>query len=187
MDLADVYIKFNKALYGYIYSKINNREDAEDILHNVFVKMATNIGTLADKEKIQNWVYRITRNTIIDYYRSNGRKQKAIELEDKFPDDAGTGEDNTRGLDKCLADFITQLPKEYKSIIVDSEINGISQKELAVKYDLPYPTLRSKVQRGRDRLRKMLLQCCAVESDSRGNILESRKKKDCGAPCEQCE
>jgi len=187
MDLADVYIKFNKTLYGYILSRINNREDAEDILHNVFVKMATNIGTLSDKEKMQNWLYRITRNTIIDYYRSNGRKKKTVELMDKFPAPDNINNDNTKGLDKCLLDFIQQLPEEYRLIIIDSEINGIAQKDLAIKYGLPYPTLRSKVQRGRERLRKMLLGCCVIESDSRGNIIDSKRKKDCTAPCDQCE
>jgi RNA polymerase sigma-70 factor (ECF subfamily) len=187
MELADAYIKFNKSLYAFILSKINNREDAEDILHNVFVKMATNIGSLSDKEKMQNWLYRITRNTIIDYYRVKGKRQKPVEFKEKFAVENEVTEDTTKGLDKCLLDFVHQLPEEYKAVIIDSEINGIAQKDLAIKYNVPYPTLRSKVQRGRERLRKMLIQCCVIESDNRGNILESKRREDCGAPCDQCE
>src|SRR5687767_1409298 len=104
MKLDEVYTKFYKSLLGYINSKINNKEDAEDILQNVFVKMQANISTLSDKEKIQHWLYRITRNTIIDYYRTNATKKKHLELKEKLTDsfDGEEFEDNTKGLDKCL-------------------------------------------------------------------------------------
>lgn len=189
MELAEAYTKFKKSLYGYIYSKINNREDAEDILQNVFLKMTVNIKTLSDSEKIQNWLYRITRNAVIDYYRANATKKKTLELKDKFPIDLteSDSEDNTKGMDKCLTGFIKQLPEEYQSIIVDSEIKGISQKLLSEKYHLAYPTLRSRVQRGRERLHKMLLNCCSIETDKRGNIIEASRKKDCDDTCKSCD
>lgn len=190
MELAEVYTKFRKSLYGYIYSKINNREDAEDILQNVFVKMTTNIHTLSDNEKIQNWLYRITRNSIIDYYRSKANKTKTVELKETLPNNLNDNEDvdTTKGLDKCLTGFIKQLPDEYRFIIIDSEIKGIAQKELATKYDLAYPTLRSRVQRGRERLHKMLSNCCSIQTDNRGNIIDATKNNsNCETSCNSCE
>ncbi|MDP1801807.1 MAG: sigma-70 family RNA polymerase sigma factor [Bacteroidota bacterium] len=186
MELAEVYTKFRKSLFNYIYSKINNREDAEDILQNVFVKMQINIDTLYDKEKIQNWLYRITRNAIIDYYRSKGNKKSNLELTEKFPADLDEEQssDNTKGMDKCVKGFINQLPEEYKSIIIDSELKGIPQKELSKKYDLEYVTLRSRVQRGRERIHKMFTKCCAIETDKRGNILEASLKTGCDTSCD---
>jgi RNA polymerase sigma-70 factor, ECF subfamily len=185
MELADVYNKFRKSLFSYIYSKINNREDAEDILQNVFVKMHTNIETLSDKEKIQNWLYRITRNAIIDYYRSKANKKRKLELTEKFPADLEEerSSDNTKGMDRCLRDFIDQLPEEYKSIIIDSELKGISQKELSRKYDLEYVTLRSRVQRGRQRLHKMFTNCCSIQADKFGNIIGVNYKGSCESSC----
>jgi RNA polymerase sigma-70 factor, ECF subfamily len=185
MELAEVYTKFRKSLFSYIYSKINNREDAEDILQNVFVKMHTNIETLSDKEKIQNWLYRITRNAIIDYYRSKGNKKRKLELTEKFPADLEEEQysDNTKGMDKCVRGFIDQLPEEYKSIIVDSELKGIPQKELSKKYDLEYVTLRSRVQRGRERIHKMFTNCCSIQTDKRGNIIEASYKTSCESSC----
>ncbi|MCE3227150.1 MAG: subfamily polymerase sigma-24 subunit [Bacteroidetes bacterium] len=189
MELAEVYTKFRKSLFTYIYGKVNNREDAEDILQNVFLKMHTNIGTLSDKEKITNWLYRITRNSIIDYYRTTKNKKKKLEFSEKLPADLMDEEndDNTKGMDKCLGGFIKQLPEEYKSIIIDSEIKGIPQKELSSKYDLAYPTVRSRVQRGRERLHKMFTNCCSIQTDSRGNIIEaSLKKENCQISCNSC-
>jgi RNA polymerase sigma-70 factor, ECF subfamily len=185
MELAEVYTKFRKSLFSYIYSKINNREDAEDILQNVFVKMQTNIETLSDKEKIQNWLYRITRNAIIDYYRAKSNKKKKLELTERFPADLEEehSSDNTKGMDKCVRGFIDQLPDQYKSIIIDSELKGIPQKELSVKYNLEYVTLRSRVQRGRERLHKMFTKCCSIQTDKRGNILEASLKTGCESSC----
>lgn len=186
MKLDDVYTKFRQSLFSYIYSKINSREDAEDILQNVFLKMQTHIDTLSDKEKIQNWLYRITRNAIIDYYRSKGNKGKKIELNERFPENLENehSSDNTKGMDKCVKGFIQQLPEEYKSIIIDSELKGISQKELSAKYNLEYVTLRSRVQRGRKRLHKMFTDCCNIRTDSRGNILEANLKNSCESSCD---
>ena len=188
MEIAEAYTKFNKSLYGYIYSKVNHKEDAEDILQNVFVKIQSKIETLADQDKMQNWLYRITRNTIIDYYRSKSAKKIELELKEQWSTDLPEDEnsDSTKGLDKCLLQFIDQLPEDYRQIINDSEIQGISQKDLAEKYQMNYPTLRSRVQRGRERLQKMLLTCCKIEADSRGNILEASKFKSCDKTTDCC-
>jgi RNA polymerase sigma-70 factor (ECF subfamily) len=185
MELAEVYTKFRKSLFTYIHSKINNREDAEDILQNVFVKMQSNIDTLSDKEKIQNWLYRITRNAIIDYYRMKGNKKKKLELTERFPIDLEEehSSDNTKGMDKCVRGFIEQLPADYRSIIIDSELKGIPQKELSAKYNLEYVTLRSRVQRGREKIHKMFTSCCAIQTDKRGNIMEATLKKGCEYSC----
>ena len=53
------------------------------------------------------------------------------------------------------------------------------QKDLVDKYDLAYPSIRSRIQRGRDKLKQILLNCCNVEQDNRGNILEVKRKTDC--------
>ena len=179
MELTEAYTTFKKSLYGYIMSKISNTDDAQDILQDVFMKMTTHFHTLSNKDKIQHWLYGITRNAIIDYYRVNSTKKNTIKSMELLPDIESVGEttDVTKGLDTCLMGFIKQLPEKYKAILIDSELEGISQKELAEKYQLAYPTLRSRVQRGRLQLHEMLVGCCSVETDTRGNILDVTPKK----------
>lgn len=189
MEIAEAYTKFSKSLYGYIYSKVNHKEDAEDILQNVFLKIQTNISSLENRDKLQHWLYRITRNTIIDHYRRKATKKIDLELKEQWQYDLPEDENNdsTKGLDKCLLQFIDQLPDEYKFIVSDSEIQGVSQKELAAKYQMTYSTLRSRVQRGRERLQKMLLSCCKIESDSRGNILDATQRNRCDDEIDCCD
>lgn len=182
MELATIYTDFHKVLLGFIKSKVNNHQDAEDILQNVFVKVATGVDDLNRREKLQSWIYTIARNSIVDYYRSNTTK-KSIAIEDdileSFSDDEYN--DTTKGLDCCLINFVDQLPEEYRNVILDVEMNGLKQKDLTEKYGLAYSSIRSRVQRGRDKLKQLLLECCNIQWDTRGNILDVQSRSRCNS------
>jgi RNA polymerase sigma-70 factor (ECF subfamily) len=79
--------------------------------------------------------------------------------------------------------MIALLPEEYKGIIEDAEIHGISQKELAEKYNMAYSSMRSRVQRGRERLKQLFYNCCHIKTDSHGNVLQAQGRPDCESPC----
>jgi RNA polymerase sigma-70 factor (ECF subfamily) len=187
MEIASIHSQFYQVLYNYIVSKIKNKDDAADILQEVFIKIAAKLSTLTDKGKLKSWIFSITRNAIIDYYRKNKHGLHA-DVTDKMIDEIAdeSGEDITKGLDKCLLDFIDKLPEEYRSIIVDSELKGIKQKDLVDKYNIAYSSVRSRVQRGRTRLKEMLLNCCKIEADSRGNIIKATLKENHSGDCGAC-
>jgi RNA polymerase sigma-70 factor, ECF subfamily len=180
MELAAVYTQFHQVLLGFIKSKVNNHQDAEDLLQNVFIKVSNSMGDLNRKEKLQSWIYAIARNAVIDYYRTNASK-KSLAIEGDISDSFTNEEynDTTKGLDCCLIDFVNQLPDEYRDIIIDVELRGVKQKDLAEKYDLAYPSIRSRVQRGREKLKQILLQCCHIKWDNRGNILDVVSRPAC--------
>jgi RNA polymerase sigma-70 factor, ECF subfamily len=187
MEVGAIYSELHNALLAYIKSKIRSKEDAEDILQNVFIKISGNIESLQDEKKLTGWIYSITRNAIIDYYRTNkAKRNNSLDdaLTESLPEEDNA--DTTKGLDGCIGSMIAQLPDEYKTIILESELNGISQKELAEKYDMPYPTVRSRVQRGRERLKQLFNNCCQIEADKHGNILDVERKSDCGDTCNSC-
>lgn len=189
MEVGSLYTQFSHSLLGYIRSKIRSKEDAEDILQNIFTRISLNVNTLAEKEKIQNWLFTVTRNAIIDYYRANASKRYSNvddALIERIADERSA--DEGKGLlDQCLFTMIDLLPEEYRYIIIDSEIKGIAQKELAEKYSMAYSSMRSRVQRGRERLKQLFYNCCHIQTDVRGNVLEATKKGEaCGGPCSPC-
>ena len=187
MEVTTIYKQFHSDLLGYVKSKVRSREDAEDILQNVFIKISSNIDKLTQDVKLKSWIFTITRNAIIDYYRVNATKKKVavpeeideyiLELDDPDP---------TKGLDQCMNSMIRLLPEEYRDIIIDSEIKGIKQKDLADKYEMAYPSMRSRVQRGRERLKQLFYNCCHIETDKHGNILAAQGRTDCDGPCRPC-
>ena len=187
MEIGHIYTEFHTELLNYLKSKVRSREDAEDILQNVFVKISSNINQLSEEVKMKNWIFTITKNAIIDYYRTNASKKRAGILEEIDENIVDANDpDPTKGLDQCMNTMIALLPEEYREIIVDSEIKGLKQKDLADQYGMAYPSMRSRVQRGRERLKQLLSNCCDIQTDKQGNIIEARGKKECDGPCQPC-
>lgn len=187
MEVAAIYKQFHSELFGYVKSKVRSREDAEDILHNIFIKISANVDKLTEEVKVKNWIFTITRNTIIDYYRINANKKK-VAVNEEINEEISESEDPdpTKGLDQCMNTMIGLLPEEYRDIIIESEIKGVKQKDLADKYGIAYPSMRSKVQRGRERLKQLFYNCCHIETDKLGNIIDARGRNDCDGPCKPC-
>jgi RNA polymerase sigma-70 factor (ECF subfamily) len=187
MEVGAIYKQFHSDLYSYIKSKVRSTEDAEDILQNVFIKIASGIDSLSEDLKIRNWLFTITRNTIIDYYRINASKKK-IAVTEEIAEDIPESDDvdSTKGLDRCMGTMIGLLPDEYRDVIIESEIKGVKQKDLADRYGIAYPSMRSKVQRGRERLKQLFYNCCQISTDVRGNIMDAQGKGNCGGPCNPC-
>ncbi|HYF71131.1 MAG TPA: RNA polymerase sigma factor SigZ [Ohtaekwangia sp.] len=187
MEVAEIYTQFHQSLLAFIKGKIRSTEDAQDILQDVFIKISSNVNNLAEEEKLKGWIFTITRNTIIDYYRTNASKRKVEVIPGIAERVFEEGDlDSTKGLDQCVHTMIKLLPKEYHDIIVDAEINGIKQKDLAEKYGMAYPSLRSRVQRGRERLKQLFYNCCHIETDSLGNVISAQSKSGCHGPCNPC-
>jgi|SRR5688500_11102620 len=187
MEVGPIYTQFHAALLRYVKGKVRSAEDAEDILQNVFIKISSGIDSLSEDVKMKSWLFTITRNTIIDYYRQNATKRK-IDASGVIDDDIPESEemDATKGLDQCMSAMIDLLPDEYRGIIIESEIKGVRQKDLAAKYAMGYSSMRSKVQRGRERLRQLFHNCCHISTDVRGNVMEAKGKGNCDGPCNPC-
>ena len=187
MEVSTIYKTFHSHLLNYIRSKIRSKEDAEDILQNVFIRISSNVDKLSEDKKLKGWIFTITRNAVIDYYRANASKKKfadSAEFENNIMEE--NTPDSTKGLDQCMTTMIALLPDEYRDIIIESEIKGIKQKDLAEKYGLAYPSVRSRVQRGRERLRQLFHDCCHIKTDTLGNVIDVKSRSSCNNPCSPC-
>ena len=167
---------FHKELFNFINKRVNDKEASNDILQDVFIKIHLKLNTLSDKDKLASWIYQITRNSILDYFRKQKNKvplsDNLIELEEEKVFNAE--------LVKCLKPMIDQLPDNYKEAILQTEMGILSQKEYAYKLGISYSGAKSRIQRARQQLHTLFNECCSIESDKYGNIMEHECKKDCG-------
>lgn len=167
---------FHKELFNFINKRVNDKEASNDILQDVFIKIHLKLNTLTDKDKLASWVYQITRNSILDYFRKQKPKvplsDSLIELEDEKVFNAE--------LVKCLTPMVEQLPNNYKEAIMQTEMGNLSQKEFADKSGISYSGAKSRIQRARQQLHDLFNECCSIQSDKYGNIIEHECKKDCG-------
>jgi RNA polymerase sigma-70 factor (ECF subfamily) len=165
-------------LRGYVRTRVRNHATAEDILQNVFLKAHTRIGQLQSPEKLERWLFLIARNAVTDHYR----KSKTVE---ELPADLATEADepefeHAEELRAAFRRMIEQLPAPYGEALVLTEFKGLTQKELAQHLGISLSGAKSRVQRGREKLKEALLECCRFEFDRRGRIIDcSPKTPDC--------
>lgn len=158
---------FSAGLRSFIFSKVKDEADADDILQDVYIKMHENLSQLKDSTKIKPWLYQVTRNLVIDYFRK--KRIDAHEYRNMFPGQAA-GE---KFMDEAVADMISMMEKlspEYCEALCMTEIGGMSQKEYAVRAGLSYSGAKSRIQRARTMLREMLLDCCHYQFDKYGTV-----------------
>jgi RNA polymerase sigma-70 factor, ECF subfamily len=169
---------FHTKLQQFILKRVPDEQNAEDILQEVFLKIHARIGTLRDEEKLQSWMYSITRNTIADYYR----EQKAtVELPDSLllPEEPLIGEDVVKELIPSVKEMVDSLPDEYREALILTEYEGLTQRELAERLGLSFSGAKSRVQRAREKLKTMLLDCCHFEFDRLGKVIDYQPKCGC--------
>ncbi len=161
---------FAGPLRGFLRSRVRNDADADDLLQIVFLKVQRGLPGLRDAGKLQGWIYQIARRAIADLHRRGPREEPVAD----FPDLAESldGEDEV-DLRPAIRRMIAALPEESREAIVLTEFQGISQAELAARLGLSVSGAKSRVQRARAQLRRMLDECCRFEFDRRGRVIEA--------------
>ena len=169
MNTGELWKSFRSELLGYVKSKVNNVVLAEDLVQDVFLKIHLKSDELSEKENIKSWLYTITKNTIIDFYRK--KKIPQNELNDIFAADEKEEEEEILRFTKCLLPFIQKLPEQDKDAILKTDLGNLSQKEYAEQVNLSYTAIKSRVQRARKKLNTSFQNCCKLQFDENGKLL----------------
>ena len=180
-NIQQVWQDYHLKLERFIASRISDPAMVDDILQDVFTRIHTRIGTLRDTGSIQSWIYQITRNAIIDYYRS---QKQWVELPESLASPEEDASDKTREeIAGWLSPIIQGLPEPYREAVMLSEIEGLTQREVAEKQGLSLSGAKSRVQRGRSMLKETLVECCRFEFDHQGKVVDYEHK---GNDCAKC-
>ena len=180
MNLESIWQEYSTSLRGFLYSRVSNDADVEDLLQEVLIKTHQNLDTVKSSEKIKPWLFQITNNTINDFYRKKGRSKDISAADLWYADDDVVVE---QALAQCVEPFIRALPKKSADLLLAIDIEGQSQKDYAEKAGISYSTIKSQVQRGRAKLRTLFDDCCSLTLDKHGNVVEFQSKS---GGCESC-
>lgn len=151
-----------------ILKKIESQAVADDIMQEVFLKIAKHEEKAQNLENLCGYMHQIAHNMVIDYFR---QIRKNITLQDFENRTSETQEPNS--INPPNVQFhLTQLPEKYQEALHWVEIEGKSQKEVAEILNISYSGLKSRVQRGRTLLKEQILKCCNYEFDTYGNIIK---------------
>jgi len=117
----EIWEEFGDRLRRFVLKRVRDEHDAEDIIQDVFCKIHSNIADLRDETKLPSWVYQITRNTIIDYYR---HRKATVELPATLEmiEEPVAGVDTTNEVALCLKPMIEHLPEKYRQALIPLQI-----------------------------------------------------------------
>ncbi|MCZ6601429.1 MAG: sigma-70 family RNA polymerase sigma factor [Planctomycetota bacterium] len=166
---------FAVSLRSYLRRSAQDDPTAEDLLQEVFLRVHDRIDQLKDEERLAGWVFRIARNVVADHFR---KRKPTAPLPDEIP--ATEPEDDGHSqLARWLAATVESLPDPYRYPVQLTELESLTHQQAADRLGVPLPTLTSQVPRGRALLREGLLQCCHVELDRSGRLVDYEERSPC--------
>jgi len=147
--------RYNKRIFNFLARMASDREIAEDLTQNVFLRILKYKHTYNPEMKFQSWIYQMARNGFADHYRQ--QKQRPVKLEaEKIMDhlsdelDAMEQEENEKKLIRALA----QLPDDYRELLVLTRFQHLKYEEVAGFLNMTVSNVKVKVHRAIGQLRE---------------------------------
>jgi RNA polymerase sigma-70 factor (ECF subfamily) len=171
-------------LRPFIRRRVASEPDADDVLQDVLLRMHRGLPGLHDEDRLGPWMYRIARTTIVDHVRGRQRHPVAASADAaatlEEPPDVLAEDDGAvaREVAQYLAAFVVHLPSPYREAVTLTELEGRTQREAAAMLGISLSGMKSRVQRGRAKLRAMLEACCEVAVDARGKVIACEPRPD---------
>ena len=140
-DMTAIYNEYHDRVMGYICAHLHSRADAEDLCQDVFMKVYAKLESFdPGKASISTWIYSITRNSVIDYYRCN---RTFVEMDEELPEDGGIDDEmiNDETLEE-LAAALEKLPFQLREIIVLRYYDGLKLTDIAKQKNLSYGAVK---------------------------------------------
>jgi RNA polymerase sigma-70 factor (ECF subfamily) len=168
---AEQAMPFMGSLYSAALRMTRNPSDAEDLVQETYLKAYRAFASFQEGTNLKSWLYKILTNTFINSYRSRRRRPAETDLEDVEDlylyrrlgglEGAAAGRSAE---DEVLDQFseaevkaaVEALPETFRLVVVLSDVEGFSYKEIAEILDIPIGTVMSRLHRGRKALQKTL-------------------------------
>jgi len=189
IQFTDIFNTYQKPIYNYVLRMVRNKDIAEELTQEIFVKTYKNLPSFRGDSKISTWIYGIATNSCLDYFRTSefkkSEKTGAIIL-DILPEEADS--DGIKrilsieeGLIKsemaeCIRDYIESLPGEFRTVIILHDLEGLKNREIAKILGCSLDTVKIRLHRARKKLQSVLASNCDFYLDENNVLCCDRKQ-----------
>ncbi len=188
-SLQKLYEEFRPRILRYL-TRMTGETDAEDLTQEVFVKVDKALPGFRGESSLATWIYRIATNIALDHVRSASSRYASRHTDIADAEDPQSGEGAAESAEKvqlpdtllirkdmneCIRGIVDSLPELYRTALVLSDLEGLTNSEIAGVLGLSLDTVKIRIHRGRTRLRMELDKKCVFYRDSRNELACDRK------------
>jgi RNA polymerase sigma-70 factor, ECF subfamily len=181
MQIEQAYMALRTDVRQFVARRV--RPDAvDDLSQEIFLRMKQHAGELRDETRVVPWLFRIARSVVTDHLRRR-RDHSSLDSVDEPVSDEPEVNFNAE-MASSFRTLMASMPAEYREALELTEMQGLTQRELAERTGLSFSGAKSRVQRARQMFEEIVRACCDFEVDRRGNVVSCAPKS--GAPCKSC-
>lgn len=181
VDFKSVHDQFRPRVLRYL-TRLVGETEAEDITQSVMLKLSGALPGFRGDSSISTWIYRIATNTALDRLRRRTAPtmtEAELECEGNVPTQAQTASVESMAvreeMNDCIREFIERLPKDYKTVMLLSELEGFKNDEIAAILGVSLDTMKIRLHRAREKLRKELQAGCNFYRDECNELACDRR------------
>ena len=159
--------RYRDPLMNYVYRFLGDRKEGEDLLQETFLRVYRNRHSYRRIARFSTWLYTIAGNLARSEYRKRKRRRfysiqsinrDAEEYEVEIPDETFSPDRHTESMlqDKYIQEALHQIPEEFREVVVLRDVQQLAYEEIAQITGLPMGTVKSRINRGRTKLQRLL-------------------------------
>jgi RNA polymerase sigma-70 factor (ECF subfamily) len=189
IQFTDIFNTYQKTIYNYVLRMVRNKDIAEELTQEIFIKTYKSLPSFRGDSKISTWIYGIATNSCLDYFRTSefkkSQKTGAIVL-DILPEEADSEgikrilsiEENLikSEMGECIRDYIENLPGDFRTVIILHDLEGFKNREIAKILDCSLDTIKIRLHRARKKLQSVLALNCDFYLDENNVLCCDRKQ-----------
>lgn len=188
LNITELYNAYSSKLIFYL-TRLVGKSEAEDLMHETFIKVFNSIDTFKGNSQISTWIYKIATNTAVDKLKSAGYRRQKYEtasidyiepLKSNFRQD--TDEEFNieynffkQEMNQCISDFIDRLPDNYRTIFLLREYENFTIEEISEVIGVSFDNVKIRLHRARKKLQELLMNNCQFYYDEYSKLCCDRK------------
>lgn len=185
-DARRAHLELEQKLRSFVSRRVPP-SDLDDVMQDVFLRIERALPSLRDEERFIPWLYAVARSAVFESRRQRSRHNAvdiaAVDEPGTAPCDGNEPTELEQELARYLLGYIAQLPSPYREALTLTEMEGLTQKAAADALGISLSGMKSRVQRGRERLRELFEACCRIGVDARGRVVDCEPRDPSGCRC----
>lgn len=162
----------NRRIYNLCYRFTNSAEDAQDLTQDVFIRVYRTLSSYnVEKGAFTTWLTTLTRNLLVDHFRRSKQdrvtdsidarlreEEDSLSLSDRLPDQGPTPDDRlaSKETQKLVQQALARISPELREAVILRDLQDMDYKEIAQVLRVPEGTVKSRINRGRTELTRLL-------------------------------